>query len=391
MTYDTIEDGEVTTIEDGELTPLQEGGCSDDAPSKRNQYTASAIVRAMRAMMMVSTAVTVLLWMMAGHTKMLLHSSRHVDGFMVIVSSTARYPNNGRAPRNEAEKERIAKAEIVYIVAPSGAGKTFTGDALAYLHGYTHVDGDYPWRHAAVSARNQELTCGLVRSIKTVLDENEDGPDDLWTPYYEEIATLTLQAATTSSKVVLSQTSLRQAYREYVVKKLIEGGAKRENIQVLELRIDPDVKLTGLYYRTKDHIEYAGKTITDEFKRKGWDGEGPFTVDEYKIFIKKKYPKYAGNDAMEDIPDRYGTIIDVSSRDMTCIDRIENALGLDARDRNVQYQKFASYDEFRDKIEEFDQARDEEFHDNGSQVLYHKMWSDVNGKGFSINATKVCF
>ena len=83
--------------------------------------------------------------------------------------------------------------------------------------------------------------------------------------------------------MVLSQTSLRQAYREYVVKKLIEGGAKRENIQVLELRIDPDVKLTGLYYRTKDHIEYAGKTITDEFKRKGWDGEGPFTVDEYKI------------------------------------------------------------------------------------------------------------
>ena len=365
------------TIEDGELTPLQEGGYSDAAPSKKNQHTSSAIVRAMRAMMMVSTAVTVLLWMLAGHTKMLRHSSRNVDG-TVIVSSAARHPNNGRDPRNEAEKARIANAEIVYIVAPSGAGKTFTGDALAYLHGYTHVDGDYPMKHVAVSTRNQELTYGLVQSFKTVMDDNEDGPEDLWAPYYEEIATLTLQAATTSSKVVLSHATFRQAYREYVVKKLIEGGAKRKNIQVLELRIDPDVKLTGLYYRTKDHIEYAGKTMADVFKRKGWDGEGPFTVDEYKIFIKKKYPKYAGNDAMKDIPEGYGAIIDVSSRDMTCIDRIENALGLDAKDRNVEYQKFASYDELRDKIQEFNQARDEEYVDNGSQVLMEEMRADVN-------------
>jgi len=91
------------TIEDGELTPLQEGGYSDDAPRKKNQHTSSAIVRAMRAMMMVSTAVTVLLWMLAGHTKMLRHSSRNVDGSTVVVSSTARHPNNGRDPRNEAE------------------------------------------------------------------------------------------------------------------------------------------------------------------------------------------------------------------------------------------------------------------------------------------------
>ena len=179
--------------------------------------------------------------------------------------------------------------------------------------------------------------------------------------------------------MVLSHATFRQAYREYVVKKLIEGGAKRKNIQVLELRIDPDVKLTGLYYRTKDHIEYAGKTMADVFKRKGWDGEGPFTVDEYKIFIKKhNTPQYAGNAAMEDIPEGYGTIIDVSSRDMTCIDRIENALGLDAKDRNVEYQKFASYDELRDKIQEFNQARDEEYVDNGSQVLMEEMRADVN-------------
>ena len=277
---------------------------------------------------------------------------------------------------NDAEKERIANAEIVYVVAPSGCGKSFTGDALAYLHGYEHVDGDYPLKHAAISARNKELGYGFLKSFQTCLG-NEEESDDVWTPFYEEIATLTLQAAKTSSKVVLSHASYRQAYRECVVNKLIEGGAKRENIKVLELRIDPDVKLTGLYYRTKDEVENAGMTMADTFKRKGWDGNGPFTVDEYKIFIKKKYPKNAGNDNMEEMPDGYGTIIDVSSRDMTCIDRVEKVLGLDAKDRNVEYQKFASYDEFRNKIQEFDQARDREWHDNGSQVICHEIWSDV--------------
>ena len=181
----------------------------------------------------------------------------------------------------------------------------------------------------------------------------------------------------TASQVVLSHASYRQAYRERVVNTLIEGGATRDNIQVLELPIDPEVKLTGLYYRTKDEVENAGRTMADTFQQKGWDGTGPFTVEKYKIFIKKKYPKNAGNDTMEELPEGYGTIIDVSSRDMTCIDRVETVLGLDAKDRNVEYQTFASYEEFRTKIQEFDQARDREWHDNGSQVLFQEIWSDV--------------
>ena len=40
-----------------------------------------------------------------------------------------------------------AAAEIVYMVAPSGTGKTFTGDYLALLQGYEHVDGDGPLKN----------------------------------------------------------------------------------------------------------------------------------------------------------------------------------------------------------------------------------------------------
>jgi ABC-type nitrate/sulfonate/bicarbonate transport system ATPase subunit len=39
------------------------------------------------------------------------------------------------------DQERIASAKIVYVVAASGCGKSFTGDYLGVMHGFHHVDG----------------------------------------------------------------------------------------------------------------------------------------------------------------------------------------------------------------------------------------------------------
>ena len=39
------------------------------------------------------------------------------------------------------DQERIASAKIVYVVALSGCGKSFTGDYLGVMHGFKHVDG----------------------------------------------------------------------------------------------------------------------------------------------------------------------------------------------------------------------------------------------------------
>ena len=39
------------------------------------------------------------------------------------------------------DQERIASAKIVYVVALSGCGKSFTGDYLGLMHGFKHVDG----------------------------------------------------------------------------------------------------------------------------------------------------------------------------------------------------------------------------------------------------------
>ena len=39
------------------------------------------------------------------------------------------------------DQERIASVKIVYVVALSGCGKSFTGDYLGVMHGFKHVDG----------------------------------------------------------------------------------------------------------------------------------------------------------------------------------------------------------------------------------------------------------
>ena len=89
----------------------------------------------------------------------------------------------------------------------------------------------------------------------------------MWKPFYEEIAMLTLDAAKHSDHVVLTHASYRQVYRKCVVEKLIEGGgAKRENITILQLTIDMDVKLKGLYYRTKEQCESGGITLGDGYE-----------------------------------------------------------------------------------------------------------------------------
>jgi ABC-type nitrate/sulfonate/bicarbonate transport system ATPase subunit len=41
----------------------------------------------------------------------------------------------------DQEKIAIASAKIVYVLAISGCGKSFTGDYLDLMHGFHHVDG----------------------------------------------------------------------------------------------------------------------------------------------------------------------------------------------------------------------------------------------------------
>lgn len=99
-----------------------------------------------------------------------------------------------------------------------------------------------------------------IFKLRSYLSKDEDGPEEMWKPYMTEIAQLTLDAAKNYNKIVLTFAAYRQSYREWLVKQLVEGGAKKENITILQLTINPEVKLEGLYYRTKRQVENDGES-----------------------------------------------------------------------------------------------------------------------------------
>ena len=191
-----------------------------------------------------------------------------------------------------------------------------------------------------------------------------------------EIANQTIEGAKKSEKVVLSHATYRQSYREYFVDKLVQGGAKRENITVVQLMIDPEVKIKGLYYRSKEQCEMGGITIGDSLRTQGWDGEGDATCAEYMAFVTKTYPSFFpsnGNGAYEESPSGYGKTVDVSGRDITHLDGVDEALGLVGQRNN----KTLSFVEIRDKVKVLDQKRDEDMTANGVDI--GKIFAEASG------------
>jgi len=151
-------------------------------------------------------------------------------------------------------------------------------------------------------------------------------------------------------------------YREFFVNKLVEGGATRDNITVLELMVDPDIKLKGLYHREKRQCEIGGITIGDSMRAQGWEGEGEITCAEWIQITKKTWPEWAGNGAYVEIPIGFGKTVDVSGRDMTHLDGVDEALGLVGKRNNTTF----TFEDIRDKVKVIDQKREEDMIANGA-------------------------
>ena len=98
------------------------------------------------------------------------------------------------------------------------------------------------------------------------LEKKEDEQEELWQPYFDELAIQTIKAAKRSDTVVLTYATYQQALCDYEIEKLIECGVLDKNIFIIHLSIDSEVKLKGLCYRTKLESEADGKTIIDVMK-----------------------------------------------------------------------------------------------------------------------------
>jgi hypothetical protein len=259
----------------------------------------------------------------------------------------------------------------------------FSSDNILFIFfvWYLNLTQDGPLKNCHIP-KNEEMTFGFWTCLQNgaLSGKDEDGPKELWEPYFDELASQTIDAAKNSDQVVLTHATYRQSWRECVVTKLLEGGAKKENITVLLLTIDPDVKLTGLFYRTTKQLENSGMTMTDAFRAKGYDGP-EVTLPVYIKIIKDKYPHYASNDTFEDVPDGFfgKTDVDVSGRDMSHLDGVDNALGLVGK-RNDAYSTL-TFEEIRDKVKAVDQKRDEEWSATGAQEILEKIMEKVTEDG----------
>lgn len=244
----------------------------------------------------------------------------------------------------------IETAQIVYVVAPSGTGKSFTGDYLAVVHGFEHVDGDWPLKHSNIP-ENAELTRNWVLTT-TRSGEYKEDEKHLWGGYFEKIANMTVEAAETHDRVVLSHATYEQLPRDVVIDTLLSSGIKKEQITVIQLTIDKTVLYAGLYERNKRLAEQQGMTFTELIgpnadPRMEWEGEiTKETWVDFNVSNEDPYPITFADDPA-------AIKVDVSSRGVAHFDGIDTALGL-TRDNSL------SYEEICKKVLPLDAKRDEE-------------------------------
>ncbi|KAK1734454.1 hypothetical protein QTG54_014961 [Skeletonema marinoi] len=272
--------------------------------------------------------------------------------------------------KTEASGDKDAKTkytQIVYVVGPSGTGKSFTGDYMQSMHGYQHVDGDIPLQNMTLVPEYTEMV------EKAMLKDD-------WAPYCSELARLTLEAAKDNDKVVLSHATKKNYYRDHVIKKLIEGGASEDHITIIQLTIDPKVKARGLYHRTARMAEQSDMTMTgkevyrvafdllylfyhhfhsystchfpdlrtQDLCKAFWEFEGEMTEEKYiDVFLKASGQSFSF-DAFEVHPK--AIMVGVSGRNVTHFDSVDKALGL-TRSNELSESICANSDEARDKME----------------------------------------
>jgi len=250
----------------------------------------------------------------------------------------------------------IDSSNIYLVAAEPGTGKTFTGDYLDYVHGFSHVDGDVAMRNLHIS-KNKEILAGWYEA-SLLREQKRDVPETLWKPYYQDLANRALEAAKTSDNVVITFAIFKQNERDFVLTKLKEGGANNPTLVVLTM--NKDVKMEGLYHRTKRFLEGSGMTLKDYFKSKGWepDGDGDgngdsnedISLEVFKLTFTKVMPFMF---QPFDDPPSYVKVVDVTYRDVTAIDATDKAFGLDRNDE-------LSYEEIVEKVLAIDHKRNEE-------------------------------
>jgi len=169
------------------------------------------------------------------------------------------------------------------------------------------------------------MAIGFLRQI---LNE-KDLSKEIWSPYFEEIAKQTVEAAKDHDKVVLSHATYKPEARIVVIETIVKGGVPRDHITIIELTIDKIIKFRGLYHRMKRQAEQNGITI-EEHMKDHWEWEGDELTEEKAIKIMLAEEEKQKLIDFEPCP--IAKKVDVSGRDISHCNNLDEALGLTRSD-----------------------------------------------------------
>ncbi|HRI66399.1 MAG TPA: AAA family ATPase [Polyangium sp.] len=102
----------------------------------------------------------------------------------------------------------------VFISGCPGSGKSFLGDYLETMCGFSHVDGDI--FILSKESRHVELKNNLFEAHINYWIEKKSAPRELWQPYYQELFGLVEKAHEKNSNVVVSAVVLQREVRDYL-------------------------------------------------------------------------------------------------------------------------------------------------------------------------------
>jgi gluconate kinase len=150
------------------------------------------------------------------------------------------------------------RTRVVWLSGNSGAGKTFTGDALSVLAGFVHLDGDeLMWSQEPA---DKALWANLIASFSHWF-EGRPAPPELWQPFYTlQCERVNAELAAGRTNVVISLTVYHRETRDFLRKQL------PEHVFVL-LRCGRDELVTRARARFAEYAASRGETVAEAFER----------------------------------------------------------------------------------------------------------------------------
>lgn len=257
---------------------------------------------------------------------------------------------------DDDHRKKIESTRFIFLVAPPGTGKSFSGDYLELFCGWKHVDGDTPLKTPNKTPKYQDLTDRTFQSGPYEGMDREFFRTEGLKPYMEEIARLTLEAARESDKVVLSWACMFKPMRSYLRQILADAGA---NVTMIVLQCDFVAHMNALWKRHCRQAEQAGITIAELIG-------GITNVDDFIEFEKSGKGWYAGWESIDDSEEPF-VIVDVTPKDETVLDILDAAAGTPSSGRSE-----LSMEEIVKKVQAADIARDKKMFEAMKSSMSHK-------------------